>query len=250
MPNNTNAPDASKADIGIVCSLGIEIGAFLSRCERVRKYSSDHFSFHGGRLDGIRVVAVECGQGLDAARRGTEALIDGHSPDWILSCGFSGAMVDDLPIGTVVVADSIVDSAGNEISIDVKMQDGAGLKVGRNLTTDKLVRLMDQRKQLAIDHKAVACDSQSHAIAKVCRDRKQRFMSVRAISSDLSIDLPAEVLSVIGPTGTMRLGAALGSIWKRPGSVKDMWNLRENATTAADQLAVFLDGVITQLKTK
>ena len=72
-------------------------------------------------------------------------------------------------------------------------------------------------------------------------------MSVRTISDDMSADLPPEVLSVLGSTGTLRLGAALGAVWKRPGSVKDMWNLREKASLAADRLASFLDGVVRQL---
>ena len=51
----------------------------------------------------------------------------------------------------------------------------------------------------------------------------------------------------VGDTGSVRLGAALASIWKRPGSIKDMWNLREKATFAAERLAGFLAGVIEQL---
>lgn len=250
MPNNTSTTDASKADIGIVCGLGIEVGALLSRCERVRKYTSDQFTFHGGRLDGIRIVVAETGHGLDLARRGTEALIDGHSPEWVLSCGFSSALVEQLPIGTVIVSNSIVDAAGNEISIDVNMDDGPGRRVGRSVTTKEVVRLIADRTQLATTHNAIAVDTQSHVVAHVCRDRSQRFMSIRSINCDQSMDLPTEVLSVIGSTGSMRLGAALGSIWKRPGSVKDMWGLRENAMTAADRLSTFLDGVLIQLGAK
>ena len=111
---------------------------------------------------------------------------------------------------------------------------------------DKKLRAAEKRA-LAETHGAIAVDMESLAVAQVCGDTGIRFLSIRVISDDLSADLPPEVLSVVGSTGTLRLGAALGSVWKRPGSVKDMWGLREKAVKAADQLASFLDGIVTQL---
>jgi adenosylhomocysteine nucleosidase len=72
-------------------------------------------------------------------------------------------------------------------------------------------------------------------------------MAIRSISDDLSADLPPEILSMVGETGSVRLGAALGAIWKRPGSITEMWRLRELATTASERLAAFLVGVVRQL---
>jgi adenosylhomocysteine nucleosidase len=72
-------------------------------------------------------------------------------------------------------------------------------------------------------------------------------LGIRVISDDLTSDLPVEVLSLIGPTGTSRLGAAAAAIWSRPSSVTDMWKLRKSAQLAAQRLATFLDGVVVQL---
>ena len=79
--------------------------------------------------------------------------------------------------------------------------------------------------------------------------RASAALSVRAISDATTVtnDLPPEVLSLLGPTGTTRLGAALGAIFKRPESVRDMWKLRESAHSAAGRLATFLDGIVIQL---
>ncbi len=41
----------------------------------------------------------------------------------------------------------------------------------------------------------------------------------------------------MGESGSYRLGAALGAIWRRPSSLKDMLALREQAVEAADRLA-------------
>ncbi|MEX2288264.1 MAG: 5'-methylthioadenosine nucleosidase [Planctomycetaceae bacterium] len=244
-----SAADLAHADVGMVCALPIEMGAFLDRCERVRKYTGGKFTFRGGRYDEVRVAVVESGMGFARARRATESLIEAHSPPWVLSVGFSGALRSDMKVGDIVMAETIVDTHGHELAVDLKMpgNPGSGLHTGRLVTVDQMVRKVDEKKQLAEKYAAIAVDMESLAVAQVCRDRKTPFLAVRVISDDMSSDLPAEVLSVVGATGSIRLGAALGSIWKRPSSLKDMWKLRERAQQAAGRLATFLDGVVKQL---
>jgi adenosylhomocysteine nucleosidase len=241
--------DTSHADIGIVCALPIELGAFLDRCERVKKYIGSNFVFRGGRYDNIRIVVVESGTGFARARRATQAMIDAHSPKWILSSGFAGALVPTVKIGDIVVADSIVDTHGQAMMIDVAFpaDPARGLHIGRILTSDAIVRLVSEKQLLAAHLGAIAVDMESLAVAQVCREQGIRCLSIRSISDDVAHDLPPEVLSLIGPTGTTRLGAALGAIWNRPESVRDMWKLRQSAHFAAGRLATFLDGIVIQL---
>jgi adenosylhomocysteine nucleosidase len=244
-----NAGDPSHADVGIVCALPIEMSTFLARCERVRKYAGSNFVFRGGKYDGIRIVVVESGTGQARARRATHALLDAHSPKWILSCGFAGALVPGIRVGDVVVADSIVDAQGQILMIDVGFPADAnqGIHIGRLLTHDTIVRLVTEKQQLAARHSAIAVDMESLAVAQVCRERGARFLGIRVITDDLSNDLPVEVLSLMGPTGTTRLGAAMAALFSRPSSVTDMWKLRKSAHFAARRLATFLDGVVVQL---
>ena len=245
----TTPPDLAHADIGIVCALPMEIAPFFERCERVRKYTGGPFQFRGGRYDEIRVAAVVSGVGFVKARRATQALVDAHSPAWILACGFAGALQPEMKVGQIIMADAIVDAHGNQLSVDVNMpaDPGRGLHVGRLLTADGIVRTVAEKQALAAQWKALAVDMESLAVAQVARDTKTRFLAVRSISDDLSADLPPEVVAVTGTTGVARIGAALGSLWKRPESAKAMWQLRGAAQTAAEQLANFLDGVVTQL---
>jgi len=245
----TPPADTSHADIGIVCALPIEMGAFLERCQRVRKYIGSKFVFRGGRYDNIRVAVVESGTGFARARGATLALLDAHSPKWVLSCGFAGALVPGIKVGDIVVADSIVDAHGQLLLIDVAFpaDPARGLHIGRVMTSDAIVRLVGEKRELAGRHSAIAVDMESLAVAQVCREQGVRFLSIRAISDDLSGDLPPEVLSLIGPTGTTPFGSALGAIFKRPDSVRDMWRLRRAAHFAAKRLATFLDGIVIQL---
>ncbi len=242
-------PDYSHADIGIVTALPIELSAFLAKCERPHRYKSGGLVFRGGRYDGIRVAVVEAGMGFVRARNATTALIDAHTPDWILSCGFSGALHPEMRIGEIVMANSIVDQHGQELkqTLNAESNPTGGLYVGRILTADQMVRTVQEKQQLADQHQAIAVDMESLAVAQIARDRQKNFMAIRSISDDMSADLPPEVLSVVGNTGAIRFGAVFGSLVKRPESAKEMWHLRGNAKIAAESLATFLDGVVHQL---
>lgn len=243
------AIDAARAEIGLVCSLPLEIGELLGRCQRVKAYSGAQFKFYGGFYDGIRIAIVQAGTGPARARRATHAMLDAHEPRWIISTGFAGALLEDVKIGHIVVANEIVGIQHDPLAIDLVMQSDVarGLHVGRTLTVDHMVRTIAEKQALAAQSHAIAVDMESLTVAAVCRERKTRFMAVRAISDDLSADLPSEVFGLVGETGAVRLGAVLGSLWKRPSSLKDMWHMREHALTAATHLADFLDGVILQL---
>ncbi|MHC4874865.1 MAG: phosphorylase family protein [Planctomycetota bacterium] len=241
--------DYAHADIGIVSALPIELSAFLDRCQRPHRYKSGGFVFRGGRYDGIRVAFVEAGMGFVRARNATAALIESHTPKWVLSCGFSGALLPDMRIGHIVMANSIVDQHGQELKLTLNAESNpsGGLYVGRILTSDEMIRSVSEKQQLAEQHGAIAVDMESLAVAQIARDKGSRFMAIRVISDDMSADLPPEVLSVVGATGAVRIGAALGSLLKRPESAKEMWHLRSNAKIASESLATFLDGVAHQL---
>lgn len=241
--------DSSQADIGIVSALPIELAQFMDRCKRVKHYKGEDLTFRGGRYDGIRVVVAESGMGYARARKATQAMVDAHKPKWILSSGFSGALLPTMKIGQVVMANEIVDQHGQHKSINLTLSsdEANGLFVGRLLTADEMVRTVEQKQQLHEKHEAIAVDMESLAVAQVAAETKTGFMAVRVISDDMSADLPSEILSIIGDTGAVRVGAALTSIFKRPESVKDMLHLRSNAQAAAKSLATFLDGVVHQL---
>ena len=248
-PDTEPPPDFTHADVGFVHATGMELAPFLDRCDRVKKYTGGDFTFRGGLFGQIRIALAESGMGPKPARRAAQALIDGHSPRWIISAGFSGALDPQMKVGDIVVGNSIVDAVGTELKIDMQMpaNPAAGLYVGKLLMVDRIIRSVAEKKSLAEQLGAIAVDMESLAVAQVCHDSKTRFLAVRVISDDMSADLAPELASVVGSSGTVRLGAVAGAIFKRFGSVKDLWRLREQGIGAADRLATFLEGVVTQL---
>lgn len=249
MTTTPPATDDAHADIGILCAVPMELSPFLSRCERQRSYSDGGFTFRGGVYDGIRIVVVESGAGIAKAERATRALLAVHSPPWILSCGFAGALQPQLKVGDIVAAKDLVNEHGQELKIDLGMETDPArhLYVGRLTTVSKIVRTVAEKHALAERTGGLAVDMETYAVAKVCQELHKKFLAFRVISDDLSADLPPEVMSIFGDTGAVRFGAVIGSLWKRPSSVTDLFRLREQATKAAGHLADFLDGVVKQL---
>ncbi|WP_435010680.1 nucleoside phosphorylase [Tundrisphaera lichenicola] len=244
---SANAPAPAPADIGVVAALSIEVAPLLARLENVRKYSGPKFSVVEGECGSQLVVVVLTGTGRARAQRGAEILLDGHRPRWIISAGFGGALDPSLKRNEIILPSEVVNLEGRRFAIDLEVPPGAGLRSGRLLTVDEIVRTAAEKAELRRKYEADVVDMESSSVAALCGDRGVRFLSVRVVSDDAKVDLPPEVLSILGRSGGLRLGATLGALWKRPSSVKDLLALREHAIEAADRLCTFLVGTFPRL---
>ena len=240
--------------VGLVFALGIESTSFVDRMAGVIRISGAGFVGREGGLHGRRVVAIEAGVGRRAAERGTHALIAGHKPQWVISAGFAGGLDQRLRMGDIVIADRVADLAGRELEIDVNVDAAIQaanprLHVGRLITVDHIIHDAKQKERLGRERQAIAVDMESMAVAEVCRQEKVPFMAVRVISDPVMRDLPRDIDYLVKRRSTAgRLGAAARAILHRPSSVKDMWQLREDALRASQQLGGFLVGVVKQLE--
>ena len=240
VPPTQPAPAPVSADIGIVAALGIEVAPLLAKLTRVRKYSGAKFSVVEGELAGKVVAVVLAGAGRARAQRGAEVLLAGHRPRWLISAGFAGALNPRFHRNDLVLASEVVNLEGSRFAIDLAVPDSPGLHSGRLLTVDEIVRTAAEKADLRQTHAADLVDMETSSVAALCAERGVRFLSVRVISDEATTDLPPEVLAILGRSGGLRLGAALGAVWKRPSSVKDLLALRTTALEAAETLATFL----------
>ncbi len=244
------APPPAPADIGVVAALAIEVAPLLARMERVRRYAGPRFSVVEGECGGQLVAVVLTGTGRARAQRGAEVLLDGHRPRWIVSAGFGGALDPSLRRNDVVLAREVVNLEGRRFAIDLTVPPGSeseGLRTGRLLTVDEIVRTAAEKAELRRRFEADLVDMETSAVAALCGDRGIPFLSVRVVSDEAGIDLPPEILSILGRSGGLRLGATLGALWKRPSSVKDLLGLRQHAVEAAARLSTFLVGTFPRL---
>jgi adenosylhomocysteine nucleosidase len=247
------APPPVPADVGIIAALPIEVAPFQARFRNVRKYTTPRHTIVEGDCGGKLVALIVAGVGGPSARRGAEILLAGHRPRWLVSAGFAGALDPDLRCNDSLLVTSLVteDATAPGLEIDLSLPDSPEgrprVRSGRLVTVSRIIRTAAEKADLRARSRADAVDMESYPIAALGAERGVRFLGVRVISDEAGTDLPPEVLTILGPTGSFRLGAAVGAIWRRPSSFKELWSLREHAHEAADRLAVVLAEIIRQL---
>lgn len=246
------AAPAAPCDVGFVFALGIESGGLVDMLANRIVTQAAEAVIRQGELDGRTLVIVEAGVGSLAAARGTQSLLAGHRPAWVISAGFAGGLDPRLKRGDIVMADSLESPDGRRLTIDLKMPTASvqakGLHVGRIVTSDSLLHRPADKRALGERRQALAVDMESWTVGEVCRQAKTRFLAVRIISDAVDDELPADIEGLARQRSRAgRAGAVAGAIFRRPSSIKDMLKLKEEALIASDRLARFLAGVVAQL---
>ena len=164
----------------------------------------------------------------------------------MISAGFAGALCPELKRNDILIADRLLSTEGNEAALELPAGlsaavNGRSVHRGSLLTADRVVRLPSEKRSLFARYGAMAVDMETFAVAEVCRHREVAFSSVRVINDSSDEQLPRDLEHLMAQkTEAARLGAALGAIWRRPASAKDLYQLRENALVASLRLAKFL----------
>ncbi|MAR13146.1 MAG: hypothetical protein CL681_24655 [Blastopirellula sp.] len=240
-------------DIGIVFATGVESGGVVDQLEAARHTSSPSLTEYSGVFHGTPVVVWETGMGREAAARATEELIRTHSPKWVVSTGFAAALSPELARGHVLMPNRIVDLQGSQLDVGFTVADEVAeaspwLHIGDLLTVDEVMRQPARRRLLHQETNALACDMETLGVAEACRAHKQRFMAVRVVSDAVDDTLPPAIENLMEQKSWAgKLGAASGALLKSPATIKQWWELKEQATKLSDRLARFLSGVVTQL---
>jgi len=248
-----NVDELPPCEIAFIFATAIESDGFVNLMEDRSTTRCASYVEHAGRLGGHPLVVAESGVGAKAAAKATDDVIAVSKPGWIVSAGFAGALAEGIGRGHVLMADDLVNVRDDHLSVGFKIDRGVveatrGLHLGRLLSIDRLVDSPDQRRELGVRYHAAACDMETMAVAEVCRQRRVRFLSVRVITDAVDDRLPPEVERLTKQkTMAGKLGVATGAVFKRPGTAKDLWRLREDALKASDRLAKFLSGVVPQL---
>ncbi len=252
-PDAENDVTQRPCEVGVVFAMGIESAGLEDLMEGLITLRGNQFLVRHGGLKGRHVVLAISGIGAAAAGRATEAVWAGHHPRWIISAGFSGALEPGLERNQILVAESVGDTAGHRTDVDLQSgpiawKETPGVRIGKFLTVDRVIRRPEEKRSLGQRHQALAVDMESYAVAEACRQSAARFLAVRVVSDTVDEVLPPDIERLARQKSTAgRFGAALAAALDRPGALKEMLKLKENALVASDRLARFMAGVIMQL---
>ena len=241
-------------DIGVVFALGAEQGCTEDLLSDLQFIEAAGVPIRVGQLEGRSIVLATSGPGPVAAAKACRMLLDVHRPQWLISAGFCGGLQPELRRNAIVAATEFVDRPELTESLAAALSKAvtAGVPApnhqGRFATVPRIVARGADKRALGVSTGALACEMESAAVVEACLGRAADCLVLRVVSDPVDEDLPPDLEPLMSAKSTARtLGAVVGALWRRPASAKDLWQLKENALTAADTLAKHLREVMCRL---
>ncbi len=213
---------------GILCPTQAEFRATLGQLEVKEEAPPGPFPAVASSREGKDYVVCRSGIGKAAAAAATQWLVDRHGISSLIVCGVAGSLVPDLKVGDVVIAEELIPadcgfwnadgfcftgaiaeedtgfsltasySADRDmlaVARDVAGEGIAGADAhrvvrGSIVTCDQATFAMDRRRELADTFSAFAVEMEGAAAALVAGLNDLPCLVIRAISDEISFDLP------------------------------------------------------------
>jgi adenosylhomocysteine nucleosidase len=202
------------------------------------------------------------GMGFDNAARTAEQLLRSEAPDLLISTGFCGAVAQELQVGDVVVARSLVVS--NELGFDevpvmladvgqtfVARQSMAGGRVcgGTFVSTSKVVAKQVLARIVPPHCQNSVVEMESSAVALVAGEHGIPLVAIRAVSDDAGEELCFS-LDEFCDRDLLRIKPVkvLLTVLKRPTIIPQLFRLSRNSSLAAVRLQTALTSLFVQLQ--
>lgn len=244
----TERPPSAFA-VGFVFAMPMEAAGVADKMTQRQTTKGDGRVFHTGMFGTHQTVIVESGVGSEQAAKAAEVLLDVFAPQQIISAGYAGGLSERLKRYSVCFPELLLRKSDNTVldvsqsvpkSVEVPLPINGKLTL---LTSDEAIIDTEQKSRYCIQTGAELVDMETFAVADVCRVRRIPFRAARIILDTAAQKFPKDILHIIqcADKGVVRLtGSVLGSVFRRPSSVFDMWTLKEHTLRASDRLAAFL----------
>ena len=237
------AETLSHAHVGIVVQDHREAVGVIDRLDGLLTIEAARAKVFEGGLGGRRVALIVCGPGSDSAAEATQVLLEGHHPGLLMSAGFGVGLTSNLAAGELLLAEQIVSEAGELIADGPPASPVAQSlwRTGRLLSVTPVPPAITQRQQLAAQYNALAADTHAYSVLHVARQNAIPCAALCVIRHDCGqpVDHDLELLQR-KQTLTRKMGLLTGLALNRPGTLKTVWNEKEQDLMMADRLA---DGI-------
>jgi adenosylhomocysteine nucleosidase len=132
------------------------------------------------------VKIFHTGVGTKASRERLEPFLASQSFDVLISSGFAGGVDPSLGAGDLLLAENY--SAPHLLA---QAREVLIARVGRLVTTDRVIEDATERARFAEEHQAAAVDMETKWIAAACAEHQIPMISLRAISDTAAAPFPA-----------------------------------------------------------
>ena len=227
--------------------LGMEADACTRELKQLQTVKCEGFLEYYGNLRDAQVVMLETGEGRQRAYQALINALQLHRPPFVLAGGFATSITEEVAVGDVILASSVTQHG------EAQATGGKTLKTAWRIDPDSLQRRwhwkplisLDEpprdassKRELASQHTAAGFDLESYGMLEACHQLQIPCYVIRLVTEGVDDQLPADIDCFLKQDNwASKLGAAAGSLWRRPGSAKDLWRLKEEAFQASERLA-------------
>jgi nucleoside phosphorylase len=214
---------APQVEFGFVAALEREVAGL------VRGWSSNNVGAPHARqkIYCSKNAALICaGTGVEQAHTGAKLLIEKFAPEMLISIGFAGSCMPDLPPGSVVVPGSLVDAATGRM---FQCAFGRGQLVTLDRVAGKTLK-----QQTAARFGALAVDMEATGVAAAAAECGREYAAIKVISDGAAED-PGFLSSFVKPEG-FETGRFIAYLALRPGLWPSVAALHRNSKLAATAL--------------
>lgn len=194
--------------IGIIGAMGVEINALANLLENKHSETISGVEYLSGTIYKKDVVLAVCGIGKVFAAICAQTMILKYNPDVIINTGVAGTLTDELSIGDIAIADSVVqhDMDTSPLGDPVGLLSGINIvkiptdekihkkiescvkntstnyKLGTIASGDQFLASSEVKNRIVKNFGAIAGEMEGGSIGHVCYVNQKPFCVLRAIS--------------------------------------------------------------------
>lgn len=194
--------------IGIIGAMGVEINALANLLENKHSETISGVEYLSGTIYKKDVVLAVCGIGKVFAAICAQTMILKYNPDVIINTGVAGTLTDELSIGDIAIADSVVqhDMDTSPLGDPVGLLSGINIvkiptdekiykkiescvkststnyKLGTIASGDQFLASSEVKNKIVKNFGAIAGEMEGGSIGHVCYVNQKPFCVLRAIS--------------------------------------------------------------------
>jgi len=142
-----------------------------------------------GKIAHLPVAILHTGVGAKDCSERVEALLHKARPRLVISCGFAGAVTDDLHVGDLVLAKNFSDL--QLLARVERILSERKPRTAKLFTSTSIVDSVDQRDEIARASGAAAVDMETGSIFAICNAHGVPLLALRVISDTPERPFPA-----------------------------------------------------------
>lgn len=171
--------------IGITFALPSESSDFVRQLRPIENVDGLLF----GKVGERDVALVHTGVGAGNCNERLEILLHKAKPQFVITSGFAGAVVDQLRVGDLILAENF--SEPNLLGLAKEILRDQNARPAKLFTSTSIIDSIEERNEIARKSDAAAVDMETGAIVAVCSAHGMPLLSLRAISDSPSEPFPA-----------------------------------------------------------